>query len=101
MEARLRVECDFHFVVFAAIAVPRYSMGFLTYDPSLARLRSLPIAVVGILFFTAWPEEFLFRGVLQNLFSRTLKNQWAGLPWHPSFSASRTSFMRHFRIGSM
>lgn len=69
-----------HFVVFAAIAVALgLSIGFLSFGPSLERLRTAPLAVIGILFFTAWPEEFLFRGVLQNLFSRTLKNQWAGL----------------------
>jgi membrane protease YdiL (CAAX protease family) len=34
---------------------------------------------IGITLFTAWPEEFLFRGVLQNLFSRSFKNRWAGL----------------------
>ena len=69
-----------HFAVFAAIAVPLgMRIGFLTFDPTLARARSLPLSVIGILFFTAWPEEFLFRGLLQNLLSRTLKNEWAGL----------------------
>jgi membrane protease YdiL (CAAX protease family) len=70
----------FHFVVFAAIAVPLgMRIGFLVYEPTLGRVRSLPLAALGILFFTAWPEEFLFRGLLQNLLSRTLKNPWAGL----------------------
>ncbi len=70
----------FHFVVFAAIAVPiGIEIGFLTFNPTIARVRSLPVAALGILLFTAWPEEFLFRGLLQNLVSRTLKNQWAGL----------------------
>ena len=69
-----------HFLLFAAIAVPLgVAIGFIAYDPSVARLRSLPVAVIGITFFTAWPEEFLFRGILQNLFSRTLKSQWIGL----------------------
>jgi membrane protease YdiL (CAAX protease family) len=69
-----------HFLLFAAIAVPLgIAIGFIAYDPSIARLRSLPVAVIGITFFTAWPEEFLFRGILQNLFSRTLKSQWIGL----------------------
>jgi uncharacterized protein len=69
-----------HFLIFTVIAVALgLQVGFLKFDPTLARLRSLPLAVVGITFFTAWPEEFLFRGVLQNLLSRTLKNQWAGL----------------------
>jgi CAAX protease family protein len=69
-----------HFGVFAILAVALgLRIGFLTYAPSLTRLRTAPIEVVGILFFTAWPEEFLFRGVLQNILSRTFKNQWAGL----------------------
>ncbi len=69
-----------HFVAFVAIAIPiGMKIGFLIYDPSLARVRSLPLTALGILLFTAWPEEFLFRGVLQNMFSRTFKNQWAGL----------------------
>jgi uncharacterized protein len=69
-----------HFAIFAAIAIPLgMKLGFLAWDPSLARARSSPLTVLGILFFTAWPEEFLFRGLLQNLLSRALKNQWVGL----------------------
>ena len=69
-----------HFAVFIAIAVPLgIVMKFLAYDPTMAKLRSLPLAIMGITLFTAWPEEFLFRGVLQNLFARSLNNQWAGL----------------------
>jgi uncharacterized protein len=71
-----------HFTLFAIIAVAiGMKIGFLTFDPSRARLHPLPLAlsVPGILLFTAWPEEFLFRGVLQNLFSRSFKNQWLGL----------------------
>jgi uncharacterized protein len=67
-------------VLFGVIAVPLgIRIGFLTYAPSLAHLHSLPVSALGILLFTAWPEEFLFRGLLQNLFSRTFRNQWAGL----------------------
>jgi uncharacterized protein len=69
-----------HFLIFAAIAVTvGIEINFLKFDPTLFRLRTLPLATVGITFFTAWPEEFLFRGVLQNLLSRTSKNQWTGL----------------------
>ena len=69
-----------HFCILAAIAVAiGIRIGFLAYDPSAARLRSLPLTIIGILFFTAWPEEFLFRGILQNLFQRTFNNQWTGL----------------------
>src|ERR1700689_3601034 len=69
-----------HFLIFTAIPVALgIEIRFLKFDPTLARLRSLPLAVVGITFFTAWPEEFLFRGILQNLLSRTLKNDYAAL----------------------
>jgi uncharacterized protein len=68
----------FHFLVFAAIAIPLgLKMHFLVFAPSVKRLQ--PIVILGILFFTAWPEEFLFRGILQNLLSKTFSNEWAGL----------------------
>ena len=63
-----------------AIAIPiGMKIGFLTWEPSLKRAEFAPLWALGILFFTAWPEEFLFRGVIQNLLSRTFKNRWAGL----------------------
>lgn len=71
-----------HFAVFAVIAILLgMRIGFLAFDPSMVRLHPIPLAlsIPGILLFTAWPEEFLFRGVLQNLFSRSFKNQWVGL----------------------
>jgi uncharacterized protein len=69
-----------HFAIFATIAIPLgIKLGSLEYQPSLARARSSPLTVLGIIFFTAWPEEFLFRGLLQNLLSRAMKSQWAGL----------------------
>ena len=72
----------FHFIVFVCIAVPLgIRIGFLSFDSTLARLHSFSTlgVAIGITLFTAWPEEFLFRGVLQNLFSRSFKNRWAGL----------------------
>jgi len=67
-----------HFVFFALIAIPLgMKMGFLRYAPSFS--ISQPFTALGILFFTAWPEEFLFRGVLQNALTRSLGNKWAGL----------------------
>jgi membrane protease YdiL (CAAX protease family) len=70
----------FHFTVLAAIVIyVGMRIGFLVFSPSLSRLRSFPLTALGILFFTAWPEEFLFRGLLQNLLSKTLKNEWVAL----------------------
>jgi uncharacterized protein len=69
-----------NFLAFAAIAIPLGTkIQFLAWAPSLTRVRSLPIVALGIVFFTAWPEEFLFRGLLQNLLSRATGNRWAGL----------------------
>ncbi|HXZ13349.1 MAG TPA: type II CAAX endopeptidase family protein [Candidatus Sulfotelmatobacter sp.] len=69
----------FNFVAFAAIAIPLgIKIGFLTFGPSFTAAR-LVGAPIGILFFTAWPEEFLFRGIIQNSLARTFKNPWVGL----------------------
>jgi uncharacterized protein len=66
--------------IFALIAVSLgLQLRFLTFAPSLASLRMLPLSAIAILFFTAWPEEFLFRGILQNMLARTLRNPWTGL----------------------
>jgi uncharacterized protein len=69
-----------NYVVYAIIAIfLGIKIGFLTFAPSLHHGVSLPIAALGILLFTAWPEEFLFRGILQNLLARTFHSEWAGL----------------------
>jgi membrane protease YdiL (CAAX protease family) len=48
------------------------------YSPHLAQWKSfLPLALA-ILFFTAFPEELLFRGLLQNFLSRASNNDTAG-----------------------
>jgi len=54
-------------------------IGFIHFGPTLARARALPLVALGILVFNAWPEEFLFRGLLQNLLSATLGGERAGL----------------------
>lgn len=69
-----------NFLTFTLIAIPLGELiGFVHWDPSLARLRAMPLLALGIFFFTAWPEEFLFRGLLQNLLARSLRNQRVGL----------------------
>jgi len=68
-------------LLFTVIAIPfGEAIGFIHWDPSLSRLRSLPLFAVGIFVFTAWPEEFLFRGLLQNLLGKSLRNENAGWP---------------------
>jgi CAAX protease family protein len=67
------------FLVFAAIAIPlATAMRFVEFGPHWRELRVLPLVSLAILCFTAWPEEFLFRGLLQNMLQRTTKNETAG-----------------------
>ena len=66
-------------IVFAAIAIPLgLKLHFLVYSPHTGEWKSFLPLSIAILFFTAWPEEFLFRGLLQNLLSRATNNETAG-----------------------
>ena len=53
-------------------------MRFIAFAPQWNRWSSLLFTSVAILFFTAWPEELLFRGLLQNFLTRASKNDLAG-----------------------
>ncbi|MGB2677227.1 MAG: CPBP family intramembrane glutamic endopeptidase [Candidatus Acidiferrum sp.] len=67
------------FVAFACIAIPLGTgMHFITFAPQLGRWSGFLFSAVAILVFTAWPEELLFRGLLQNLLARDSKTDWAG-----------------------
>ncbi|PYT66363.1 MAG: hypothetical protein DMG39_26990 [Acidobacteria bacterium] len=67
------------FLAFACIAIPLGTgMHFIQWEPRWREWESLPLTALAILFFTAWPEEFLFRGLLQNLLSRASKSEIAG-----------------------
>ena len=67
------------FVVFSCIAIPLgQGMNFIEFAPQWSQWKSLPLLSIGILFFTAWPEELLFRGLLQNMLSRAYKSDLAG-----------------------
>jgi len=67
------------FAAVVAIDVPLgTAIHFLRFDPGAAHWRALPAAFLGIFAFTAWPEEFLFRGLLQNLLRRSLRSENAG-----------------------
>jgi membrane protease YdiL (CAAX protease family) len=66
-------------VVFGCIAIPLGTrMHFIQFAPRWEAWKSLPLVSLGILFFTAWPEEFLFRGLLQNMLTRATKSDLAG-----------------------
>ena len=67
------------FSAFTCIAIPLGTgMHFIQWEPRWREWESLALTALGILFFTAWPEEFLFRGLLQNLLSRASKSEIAG-----------------------
>ena len=67
------------FFVFGCIAIPLgQAMHFIEFAPHWSQWKSLPFLSLGILFFTAWPEEFLFRGLLQNMLAQASKSDLAG-----------------------
>ena len=67
-------------VGFACVAIPLgLRLHFISYGPRPGEWKSLLALSLGILFFTAWPEEFLFRGLLQNLVSRASNSETTGL----------------------
>jgi hypothetical protein len=64
--------------IFACVAIPLgVAMHFITYAPQWDHWRSFAGLSVAILFFTAWPEEFLFRGLLQNILAKASKSDFA------------------------
>jgi uncharacterized protein len=67
------------FIAFACIGIPlAHAIHFIQFEPQWSQLKTLPLVSLGILFFTAWPEEFLFRGLLQNILSRASNSDLAG-----------------------
>jgi CAAX protease family protein len=67
------------YVIFACIAIPLgMEMHFIRFAPQWRHWSGLVFTPVAILFFTAWPEEFLFRGLLQNLLGKASKSETAG-----------------------
>jgi membrane protease YdiL (CAAX protease family) len=69
-----------HFAIFAVLAIPLgLALGFLAWQPNPERLSLLPVTLVATLLFTAWPEELLFRGLLQNFLEKSLRGPQAGL----------------------
>jgi uncharacterized protein len=68
-----------HFGLLAVILIPLgTALHFIKFDPSQANWKSLPFDATSIFLLTAWPEELLFRGLLQNALSRTFSNENAG-----------------------
>jgi membrane protease YdiL (CAAX protease family) len=71
-------------LVLSCIAIPLGTgMHFIQFSPQWGQWKSLPLLSLGILFFTAWPEEFLFRGLLQNMLARASNSELTGW-WNAS-----------------
>jgi membrane protease YdiL (CAAX protease family) len=69
----------FHFGLLAAIVIPLgIAFHFIRFDPAQAQWKSLPADAISIFLLTAWPEELLFRGLLQNSLSHTLSSETGG-----------------------
>ena len=67
------------FVVFGCIAIPLgHTLHFIAFAPEWGSVKALPFLSLAIFFFTAWPEELLFRGLLQNMLSHASKSDLAG-----------------------
>jgi membrane protease YdiL (CAAX protease family) len=68
-----------NFGLLATVLIPLGSaLHFIRFDPSQADWKALPLDAISIFLLTAWPEELLFRGLLQNSLSRTFSNENAG-----------------------
>jgi membrane protease YdiL (CAAX protease family) len=86
------------FLIFGCIAIPLgISMHFISFAPQWNQWGSFLGLSIAILIFTAWPEEFLFRGLLQNLLARSSKSEIAGW-WTSSvlFGLSHITNNGHF-----
>lgn len=67
------------FLAFACIAIPLgTTMHFIRFEPQWGKWGAYIGISLGILVFTAWPEELLFRGLLQNFLSKASKSELAG-----------------------
>ena len=67
------------FALFACVAIPLgIALRFIQFAPQWSRWSSFLGLSIAILVFTAWPEELLFRGLLQNFLSRASKSDAAG-----------------------
>jgi membrane protease YdiL (CAAX protease family) len=68
-----------NFGLIAVIVIPLgIYLDFIQFDIHQAHWKALPWDAISIFLLTAWPEELLFRGLLQNSLSRTFSNPTMG-----------------------
>lgn len=69
-----------NFIGFAPLAIGLGLLThFITWQPRHHSLLEFCLRGLGILFFTAIPEELLFRGLIQNILTKRLNNAWLAL----------------------
>lgn len=67
------------FLAFALIAISvGTAIRFIAFAPQWSRWSTFLGLSLAIFMFTAWPEELLFRGLLQNSLARASKSELAG-----------------------
>jgi membrane protease YdiL (CAAX protease family) len=76
-EAALTVLQNFGLIAVIVIPLGIY-LHFIQFDIHQAHWKSLPWDAISIFLLTAWPEELLFRGLLQNSLARSFSNGTAG-----------------------
>src|SRR5258708_14639110 len=80
-----------HFGLISVIVIPLgTALHFIRFDPTQAHCKSLPSDAISIFLLTAWPEELVFRGLLQNSLSLTFSSDTPG--W---FTASMIFCLAH------
>lgn len=69
-----------NFLMFAVIAIPLgLAIHFIHYSFAVRKLYTAIPVFAGIFFFTAIPEEFLFRGLIQNWIERVTRRRVVSL----------------------
>ena len=82
------------FLLAAVILIPlSLRIHFTRFDLSIARPKLIAPELIGVFLFTAWGEEFFFRGLLQNALQRTLRNEYLG--WAAASVIFGLSHIRH------
>jgi hypothetical protein len=86
--------------VFILTAVPfAFYTGFISFHPSELSVERVIVSMMVIFFFVAIPEEFFFRGIVQNLLEKSFKDR---TKYAPVFAILITSFLfgiSHFYKG--
>lgn len=74
MRARDLREGVIHFAAFAILGIPLgLALGFIHPHSNHISLEQFALQFIGVYLTVAIPEELLFRGILQNLLTRTIR----------------------------